>query len=93
LFERRRRSSWAEDRVVRKTEVSISDAETDDEGMPTWYDDGMDVHGKSEAKDVFFDETGGEAPTDYIFNYKSNQKQYRGSRNKKSKVKNQKYYT
>jgi hypothetical protein len=35
----------------------------------------------------FFDETGGEAPTEYIFNYKSNQKQYRGSRNKKSKVK------
>jgi hypothetical protein len=38
----------------------------------------------------FFDETGGEAPTDYIFNKKSNQKQYSQSRNKKKKGKKSK---
>jgi hypothetical protein len=42
----------AEDDIVRKTEVSILDAKTDDEGMPTWYDeDDMDMRAKSEAKD------------------------------------------
>lgn len=41
----------AADDIVRKTEVSISDAETDD-GVPTRYDEyGMDVRGISEAKD------------------------------------------
>jgi hypothetical protein len=41
----------------------------------------------------FFDEIGGEAPTDYILIKKNNQLQHTKSRNKKRKVKNKKDYT
>jgi hypothetical protein len=47
----------------------------------------------STSSSTFFDEIGGEAPTDYILIKKNNQLQHTKSRNKKRKVKNQKDYT